>query len=56
MAKVQPYNTNSPEYPPEHRSVYHDHDDCKDGRRIKSQHRVVGTGGKKQCLECLRLG
>ena len=26
MAKVAPYNTDSPEYPPQHRSVYHDHD------------------------------
>ena len=25
MAKVAPYHTNSPEYPPTHRNVYHDH-------------------------------
>lgn len=40
MAKVSPYHTNSPEYPPQHREVHHDHDDCPDGRRIKPQHRA----------------
>ncbi len=39
--KVAPYHTNSTEYPPEHRNVYHDHDDCPDGKRIKPQHRVT---------------
>lgn len=56
MAKVAAYNTDSPEYPPEHRNVYHDHDDCRDGRRIQAQHRKSGTGGKQRCMECTRLG
>jgi len=56
MAKVAAYHTNSPEYPPEHREVYHDHSDCKDGKRILPQHRVSGTGGKPRCKECIRLG
>ena len=43
MAKVYPYNTNSQEYPPSHRNVHHDHDDCPDGKRIQSQHREIGT-------------
>ena len=55
MGKVSPYNTNSPEYPPEHRSVYHNHDDCKDGKQIKPQHRQYGTDGKLQCKECIKL-
>jgi hypothetical protein len=54
--KVGPYNTNSPEYPPAHREVYHDHDDCPDGRRIKREHKEPGQGGKKRCKECVRLG
>jgi hypothetical protein len=54
--KVAPYHTNSLEYPPEHRSVHHDHDDCPDGKRIKPQHRLSGTGGKPRCKECIRLG
>jgi hypothetical protein len=56
MAKVGPYHTTSTEYPPEHRNVHHDHDDCKDGKQIKSGHRINGTGGKPLCKECVRLG
>jgi hypothetical protein len=52
MAKVSPYHTNSTEYPPKHREVYHDKDTCPDGKRIKSEHRLAGTGNKKHCLEC----
>jgi len=52
MAKVNPFHTNSPEYEPKHREVYHDTDTCPDGKRIELQHRVDGDGGKKHCLEC----
>jgi len=55
MSKISPYNTNSTEYPPTHREVYHDHDDCKYGKEIKSWHREAGTGGKSKCSECSRL-
>jgi hypothetical protein len=54
--KVLPYHTNSLEYPPEHRNVYHDHDDCPDGKRILLRHRVNGTGGKPRCMKCIELG
>jgi hypothetical protein len=43
MAKVAAYHTTSPEYPPTHRNVYHDHDDCHDGKSIKPKDRVSGT-------------
>ena len=56
MAKVSPYHTNSPEYPPRHRNVYHDHDDCPTGREIKREHRVAGTGNRPRCDDCIRLG
>ena len=56
MAKVAAYHTNSPEYPPEHREVYHDHDDCFEGKKIKPEHREPGTGGKQRCKVCIRLG
>jgi len=56
MAKASPSHTNSPEYPPEHRNVHHDHDDCKDGKQIMTKHRENGTGGKPLCKECIRLG
>jgi hypothetical protein len=28
MSKVAAFHTSSQEYPPKHREVYHDHDDC----------------------------
>ncbi len=55
--KIKPYHTNSAEYPPTHREVYHDHDDCKYGKEIKPAHRIDNeTGGKPRCKECIRLG
>ena len=56
MAKVAAYHTTSPEYPPKERNVYHDHDDCPDGKRIKPQHKVPGTAGRPRCMECIRKG
>lgn len=37
MSKVPPYHTNSPEYEPRHREVYHDDDDCYDGKAIQQR-------------------
>jgi hypothetical protein len=56
MAKIFPYYTDSPEYPPEHRQVHHDHDDCPMGKRIKPEHLAFGTGGKPLCDQCEELG
>lgn len=56
MAKVGPYHTTSPEYPPKHRNVYHDHDDCPAGREIQQRHRVPGKGDRPRCDDCIRLG
>jgi hypothetical protein len=55
MARVSPFHTNSPEYPPKHREVYHDKDTCPDGKRIKDEHRERGTGNKKHCSECYKV-
>jgi hypothetical protein len=55
VAKVSPYHTNSPEYPPENRNVYHDDDECPDGKRIKPEHRVSGDAGRPLCKECAKL-
>lgn len=52
MIKIEPFHTNSHEYQPTHREVYHDIDTCPDGKRIKHEHRTPGTGGRKRCLEC----
>jgi hypothetical protein len=56
MANVAAYHTNSPEYPPKHREVYHDHDDCPDGKQIQPKHRESGMGGKPRCKRCIELG
>lgn len=43
-------------YLPEHRNVYHDHDDCHDGKAIKAWHRKSGDGKKPRCKVCIKLG
>ena len=55
MAIVPAFHTDSEEYLPKHREVYHDHDDCADGKRILLKHRKQGTGGKPRCEECIKL-
>ncbi len=55
MANVSPYHTNSPEYPPSHREMYHNKDTCPDGRRILPQHKLQGTGNKPLCKECPKV-
>jgi hypothetical protein len=52
--KVSPYHTILEEHPPE-RNVYHDHDDCPDGRRIKPEHKRTGTANRPRCDACKRL-
>lgn len=52
MATVRSFHTDSPEYLPKHREVYHDKDTCPDGKKIKPEHHADGTGNKKHCLEC----
>lgn len=56
MAKVSAFHTNEVEYPPTHRNVYHDNDNCHYGADIKIAHRVRGTGGKDRCSRCIELG
>ena len=56
MAKVAAYHTSTYEEPPSHRNVYHDHDDCHDGRAIKPWNKLQGTGGKPRCKVFISLG
>jgi hypothetical protein len=56
MAKVSPYHSTSSEDLQRQRYVHHDHDDCADGKRIKSYNKKAGTGGFPRCDECIRLG
>jgi hypothetical protein len=55
MAKIDPFHTDSPEYPPSHRNVYHDQSECKYGKEIKSWHRKDGRGNRDRCKECEKL-
>lgn len=56
MAKVYPYHTKSEEDGSQHRNVYHDHDNCSDGKRIKAKNKETGTDGRPRCKECISLG
>ncbi|HEX6700717.1 MAG TPA: hypothetical protein VF101_08310 [Gaiellaceae bacterium] len=53
--RVDPFHTNSPEYPPTHRNVYHDQSECGYGKEIKPEHRVAGTGDRARCERCEEL-
>lgn len=53
--KVNPVHTTSVEYSAEHRNVYHDNNQCDDGKRIKPEHRASGTGGRHKCERCKAL-
>jgi hypothetical protein len=47
------YYTNSIEYPPEQRRVYHNRIDCPAGEQITQEHREKGKGsGRKLCDWC----
>lgn len=50
VAKCYPYHTDEPEDDP----VYHDHDDCPDGKRVITK--VRGDDGRPRCKECIKLG
>jgi hypothetical protein len=51
MPKVQAFHTTTPEEP----AVYHDNSVCADGKRIKQENKVTGTGGRRRCDECNTL-
>lgn len=55
MAKVDPFHTTTPEAAQGQRDVYHDNDQCSDGKRILPENRVYGTGGRPKCDECKTL-
>ena len=50
-----PFHTDSAEYPPNHRNVYHDNSLCDYGKEIKPEHRVTGSGGRARCDRCSSL-
>jgi hypothetical protein len=52
MSTIEPFHTDSPNYPPKDREIYHDKNTCPDGKNIKDEHRKIGTGNKQHCPEC----
>jgi hypothetical protein len=46
------YHTNSPEYGPKNREVYHNNNNCPEGKKIQEKHREPGTDGRPLCKEC----
>ena len=51
MPYTSPFHTSQPETP----EVYHDNTECEDGQRIKPEHKVMGTGGRRRCERCDEL-
>ncbi len=48
------YYTDTPEYGQQ--NVYHDREDCPDGKQIKREHRRAGKGvNRRRCKECAKL-
>jgi hypothetical protein len=56
MAKCPPYHTATNETAYGQRNVYHDHDDCPDGRQIEDKNWRSGANGRPRCDECKQLG
>jgi hypothetical protein len=56
MAKVPPYHTITPEKPYGQHDVYHDHDDCPEGRKIERKNWRPGMDGRDRCEDCISLG
>jgi hypothetical protein len=48
MAQVTPFHTTGTQQ----LKVYHDDDDCPNGRNVLSSNRVAGTGGRRKCSYC----
>jgi hypothetical protein len=51
--KVPAYHSTSME-DERNKNVYHDHDDCSDGLRIKAEHKQQGTANRRHCDECVK--
>jgi hypothetical protein len=51
--KISAFHTNSDEYRPEDRKVFHDQSECGYGKEIKrNKHDVAGTDGRDRCDRC----
>ena len=53
MSKVPAFHTDSDDYRPEDKLVYHDNDECSYGNEIKRDgNDVPGTDGRRRCYRC----
>lgn len=56
-AKVDAYHTVTQEQDePKHRNVYHNHDDCPDGKRILPENKRSDKDNRPRCDACVELG
>jgi hypothetical protein len=52
MTAVDPFYTNSANYPATHRDPFHDTAECRYGQEIKPEDRLPGHGNRYHCEEC----
>jgi hypothetical protein len=55
VTKMPAFHTNSDEYRPEDKQVYHDNDECGHGKLIQTKHREPGTANRRRCDRCTTL-
>jgi hypothetical protein len=56
VSKVPAFHTDSDDYRPEDKLVYHDNDECQYGKEIKRDgNQVAGTDGRRRCYRCDEL-
>src|SRR4051812_8833097 len=51
MAALLPYHVTHSRYTTEQASVYHDHSDCPESKKIDPGHWIDGSGGRPRCKE-----
>ena len=53
MAKIPPFHTDTDDYRPEDKLVYHDDTECDYGKRIMEDGNAKpGTAGRRRCERC----
>jgi hypothetical protein len=56
VTKVAAFHTDSDDYRPEDKLVYHDQSECGYGKEIKRNgNDVAGTAGRRRCDRCTDL-
>jgi hypothetical protein len=50
-----PFHVIAADYTDEQTHVYHDRSECYEAKKIRSMHRIEGSGGRHRCQECARI-